>query len=141
MKSRTPSDFAIVAIFRDKRKPQNAAQCAFPLDFMGIFQRCGDASSLLQGGFRGLQPRLDRQAERNLPLLRATPRFYALHETAVSVDSLMTVAAHDRLNHDQRPAVKDKPSWLNDRASGRAVRRHCDWRRPGWRCRHPHGWR
>jgi hypothetical protein len=37
MKSRTPSDFAIVAIFQDKRKPQNAAQSAFPLDFMGIF--------------------------------------------------------------------------------------------------------
>ncbi|HYS65502.1 MAG TPA: hypothetical protein VEN30_17075 [Paraburkholderia sp.] len=34
MKSRTPSDFAIVAIFRDKRKPQNAARSAFPLDFM-----------------------------------------------------------------------------------------------------------
>lgn len=39
MKSRTPSDFAIVAIFRDKRKPQNAARSAFPLDFMAIFRR------------------------------------------------------------------------------------------------------
>ncbi|WP_158608941.1 hypothetical protein [Paraburkholderia sp. RAU2J] len=41
MKSRTPSDFAIVAIFRDKRKPQNAVRSAFPLDFMGIFRRRG----------------------------------------------------------------------------------------------------
>jgi hypothetical protein len=31
MKSRTPSDSAIVAIFRDKRKPQNAAQAHFRL--------------------------------------------------------------------------------------------------------------
>ncbi|MGA9914948.1 MAG: hypothetical protein WBR17_20720 [Paraburkholderia sp.] len=54
MKSRTPSDSAIVAIFRDKRKPQNAAQSAFPLDFMGIFQRYGGAVGLLQGGSHGL---------------------------------------------------------------------------------------
>jgi hypothetical protein len=54
MKSRTPSDSAIVAIFRDKRKPQNAARSAFPLDFMGIFQRYGGAVGLLQGGSHGL---------------------------------------------------------------------------------------
>jgi len=52
IKSRTPSDFAIVAIFQDKRKPQNAAQRAFPLDFMRILQRYGDTSGLLQGGSR-----------------------------------------------------------------------------------------
>jgi hypothetical protein len=39
MKSRTPSDFAIVAIFQDKRKPQNPAPSAFPADFTAIFQR------------------------------------------------------------------------------------------------------
>ncbi|MDR6421564.1 hypothetical protein [Paraburkholderia phenoliruptrix] len=41
MKSRTPSDSAIVAIFQDKRKPQSAAPSAFPLDFMAIFRRYG----------------------------------------------------------------------------------------------------
>jgi hypothetical protein len=50
MKSRTPSDFAIVAIFQDKRKPQNAVPSAFPPDFMGISGRYGDASRLLQAG-------------------------------------------------------------------------------------------
>jgi hypothetical protein len=50
MKSRTPSDFAIVAIFRDKRKPQNAVRSAFPLDFMGIFRRRGGLAGLLQSG-------------------------------------------------------------------------------------------
>jgi len=43
MKSRTPSDFAIVAIFQDKRKPQSAAPSAFPPDFMAIFERYGGA--------------------------------------------------------------------------------------------------
>jgi hypothetical protein len=38
IKSRTPSDFAIVAIFQDKRNPQNTAPSAFLLDFMGIFE-------------------------------------------------------------------------------------------------------
>jgi hypothetical protein len=38
MKSRTPSDCAIVAIFQAKRNPQNTAQSAFLLDFMGIFR-------------------------------------------------------------------------------------------------------
>jgi hypothetical protein len=50
IKSRTPSDFAIVAIFQDKRKPQSTAQRAFQLDFMGIFRPYGGRSGLLQGG-------------------------------------------------------------------------------------------
>jgi hypothetical protein len=36
IKSRTPSDSAIVAIFQDKRKPQSATRRAFPLDFTRI---------------------------------------------------------------------------------------------------------
>jgi hypothetical protein len=52
MKSRTPSDFAIVAIFQDKRKPQNAVRSAFPLDFMGIFRRHVDLAGLLQSALR-----------------------------------------------------------------------------------------
>ncbi|QQC64959.1 hypothetical protein [Paraburkholderia ginsengisoli] len=52
MKSRTPSDFAIVAIFQDKRKPQNAAQSAFPLDFMGIFRCRSGLAGLVQGALR-----------------------------------------------------------------------------------------
>jgi hypothetical protein len=50
MKSRTPSDSAIVAIFQDKRKPQSAAPSGFPLDFMAIFRRYGGACGTLQGG-------------------------------------------------------------------------------------------
>jgi hypothetical protein len=37
IKSRTPSDSAIVAIFHDKRKPPTDPQSAFPLDFTAIF--------------------------------------------------------------------------------------------------------
>ncbi|MCX4146426.1 MULTISPECIES: hypothetical protein [Paraburkholderia] len=65
MKSRTPSDSAIVAIFRDKRKPQNAVRSAFPLDFMGIFQRYGGTPRLLQGGLRRLEPAPDKQGRGN----------------------------------------------------------------------------
>jgi hypothetical protein len=43
MKSRTPSDSAIVAIFRDKRKPAARVKPAFPLDFTAIF--CGDGGA------------------------------------------------------------------------------------------------
>jgi len=43
MKSRTPSDSAIVAIFRDKRKPAERVKPAFPLDFTAIF--CGDGGA------------------------------------------------------------------------------------------------
>jgi hypothetical protein len=74
MKSRTPSDFVIVAIFRDKRKPQNAAQSAFPLDFMGIFQRYDGAPGLLQDGLCRLGPAPDKQGRKTLPLLMRTPR-------------------------------------------------------------------
>jgi hypothetical protein len=49
MKSRTPSDFAIVAIFQDKRKPPGRARRAFPLDFTAIFCRDGGAKGLMQG--------------------------------------------------------------------------------------------
>jgi hypothetical protein len=48
MKSRTPSDSAIVAIFRDKRKPAARVKHAFPLDFTAIFYADGDAKRLLQ---------------------------------------------------------------------------------------------
>jgi hypothetical protein len=37
IKSRTPSDSAIVAIFRDKRKPAARVKRLFPLDFTAIF--------------------------------------------------------------------------------------------------------
>lgn len=74
MKSRTPSDFVIVAIFRDKRKPQNAARGAFPLDFMGIFQRYDDTPALVQGGLHRLGPVPDKQGRQTLPLLMRTPR-------------------------------------------------------------------
>ncbi len=63
MKSRTPSDFAIVAIFRDKRKPQNAVRSAFPLDFMGIFRRYGSVAGLLQGGLCRLEPAPDKRGK------------------------------------------------------------------------------
>ncbi|MDT8839320.1 hypothetical protein ParKJ_18020 [Paraburkholderia fungorum] len=84
MKSRTPSDFVIVAIFRDKRKPQNAVRSAFPLDFMAIFQRYGGASGLLQDGLRRLGPTPDKRGRETLPLLMRTPRFHALYETCGS---------------------------------------------------------
>ncbi|CAE6705820.1 hypothetical protein R69927_07252 [Paraburkholderia domus] len=103
MKSRTPSDSAIVAIFRDKRKPQNAARSAFPLDFMGIFQRCGDAPGLLQGGLRLPRPTPDEQGQKTLPLLMHTPRFYALHEIRGARRSILTVAARKSLRNDQPP--------------------------------------
>jgi len=48
MKSRTPSDSAIVAIFRDKRKPAARANYAFPLDFTAIFDADGGVKRLLQ---------------------------------------------------------------------------------------------
>ncbi|MFM0731356.1 hypothetical protein PQQ52_12805 [Paraburkholderia sediminicola] len=86
MKSRTPSDFAIVAIFRDKRKPWNAARSAFQLDFMGIFRRYDGAPGLLQGGSRRPNQAPDKQGPETLPLLMRTPRFYALDETAALVD-------------------------------------------------------
>ncbi len=104
MKSRTPSDSAIVAIFRDKRKPQNAVRSAFPLDFMGIFQRYGGAPGLLQGGLRRLGAAPDKQGQETLPLLMRTPRFYASHETRGARRSILTVAKRKSLN-DQRPTV------------------------------------
>jgi hypothetical protein len=48
IKSRTPSDSAIVAIFQDKRKPQTVPKNAFPLDFTGIFAADGDWERLAQ---------------------------------------------------------------------------------------------
>jgi hypothetical protein len=105
MKSRTPSDSAIVAIFRDKRKPQNAARSAFPLDFMGIFQRYGGAAGLLQGGLRRLRPAPDKQAQETLPPLLRTPWFYALHETRGARRSILTVAKRKSLMNVQRPIV------------------------------------
>jgi hypothetical protein len=53
IKSRTPSDSAIVAIFRPKRKPQNAARRAFRPDFAPIFNGYGAVTGVLQGGRRG----------------------------------------------------------------------------------------
>ncbi|MFM0660897.1 hypothetical protein [Paraburkholderia sediminicola] len=104
MKSRTPSDFAIVAIFRDKRKPQNAARSAFQLDFMGIFQRYSDAPGLLQGGLRRLGPAPDKRGQENLPLLMRTPWFYALHETRDETcsarRSILTVMRRKSLKND-----------------------------------------
>ncbi|HEY3596961.1 MAG TPA: hypothetical protein VGL08_05525 [Paraburkholderia sp.] len=35
--NRTPSDFAIVAIFQDKRKPRGSGETAFTLDLTRIF--------------------------------------------------------------------------------------------------------
>ncbi|WP_120292916.1 hypothetical protein [Paraburkholderia sp. BL23I1N1] len=109
MKSRTPSDFAIVAIFRDKRKPQNAARSAFPLDFMGIFRRYGGASGLLQGGLRRPRSAPDTRGKETLPLLMHTPRFYALHETCDETHgarrSILTVAKRKSLKNDQQPTV------------------------------------
>ncbi|HEX7909138.1 MAG TPA: hypothetical protein VF534_13770 [Paraburkholderia sp.] len=73
IKSRTPSDSAIVAIFRDKRKPQNAAQRPFPLDFMGKFLRYGGFSGFLQGRWRGLNPRRSSRGKEICPYFqRAT---------------------------------------------------------------------
>ncbi|MFM0080859.1 hypothetical protein P0D72_18585 [Paraburkholderia sediminicola] len=105
MKSRTPSDSAIVAIFRDKRKPQNAVRSAFPLDFMGIFQRYGGAPGLLQGGLRRLGPAPDKQGQETLPLLMRTPRFYASHETRGARRSILTVTKRKSLRNDLRPTV------------------------------------
>ncbi|WP_143016661.1 hypothetical protein [Paraburkholderia phenazinium] len=48
LKSRTPSDSAIVAIFQDKRKPAERVKHAFPLDFTAIFCRDGGAQHVLQ---------------------------------------------------------------------------------------------
>jgi hypothetical protein len=46
MKSRTPSDSAIVAIFQDKRKPAQGMKHAFPLDFTAILAQMGAKSAL-----------------------------------------------------------------------------------------------
>jgi hypothetical protein len=46
MKSRTPSDSAIVAIFQDKRKPAEGLKHPFPLDFTAIFGPDGGKSAL-----------------------------------------------------------------------------------------------
>ena len=109
MKSRTPSDSAIVAIFRDKRKPQNAVGSAFPLDFMGIFQRYGGAPSLLQGGLRHFEPAPDKRGHETLPLLMRTPRFYASDETCDETRGarrlILTVVKRESLRNDQRPTV------------------------------------
>ncbi|OAJ54371.1 hypothetical protein A6V37_06920 [Paraburkholderia ginsengiterrae] len=70
LKSRTPSDSAIVAIFQDKRKPQNATQRAFPLDFMGNFLRYGDFSGFLQGGWRRLNLRRTSRGKEICPYFR-----------------------------------------------------------------------
>ncbi|MFM0316989.1 hypothetical protein PQR36_19060 [Paraburkholderia nemoris] len=105
MKSRTPSDSAIVAIFRDKRKPQNAVGSAFPLDFMGIFQRYGGAPGLLQGDLRCLEPAPDKRGHETLPLLMRTPRFYASDETRGARRSILTVVKRKSLRNDQRPTV------------------------------------
>ncbi|NPT45424.1 hypothetical protein GNZ12_29705 [Paraburkholderia sp. 1N] len=109
MKSRTPSDSAIVAIFRDKRKPQNTARSAFPLDFMGIFQRYGGAAGLLQGGLHGLRPAPDKRGQETLPLLMHAPRFYAFHETCDETRgarrSILTVAKGESLRNDRPPTV------------------------------------
>ena len=109
MKSRTPSDSAIVAIFRDKRKPQNAVRSAFPLDFMGIFQRYGGAPSLLQGGLRRFEPAPDKRGHETLPLLMRTPRFYASDETCDETRgarrSILMVVKRESLRNDQRPTV------------------------------------
>jgi hypothetical protein len=109
MKSRTPSDSAIVAIFRDKRKPQNAARSAFPLDFMGIFRRYGGVAGLLQGGLRRLGPAPDKQGQETLPLLMRAPRFYAFHEsfdeTRGARRSILAVARGESLRNDQPPTV------------------------------------
>lgn len=87
MKSRTPSDSAIVAIFQDKRKPQNAVRSAFPLDFMGIFRRYGGAAGLLQGGLRGLEPAPGKQGQQTLPLLmRAGRGFMRYMKPAALID-------------------------------------------------------
>jgi hypothetical protein len=88
MKSRTPSDFAIVAIFRDKRKPQNAVGSAFPLDFMGIFQCLGGPASLLQSGSCRPKTHAWQAGQINRALLSVKPRFYALHETAARLDRI-----------------------------------------------------
>ncbi|MFM0025881.1 hypothetical protein PQR70_06310 [Paraburkholderia madseniana] len=87
MKSRTPSDSAIVAIFRDKRKPQNAVRSAFPLDFMGIFQRYGGTPRLLQGGLRRLAKGAGQAGARKLcPYLCARRGFMHQMKPAALVD-------------------------------------------------------
>ena len=49
MKSRTPSDSAIVAIFQDKRKPAEGLKHAFPLDFTAVFGPDGGEKHIAQG--------------------------------------------------------------------------------------------
>ncbi len=89
MKSRTPSDSAIVAIFRDKRKPQNAARSAFPLDFMGIFRRYGGVPGLLQGGLRRLRPAPDKQGQRNSAPTYARTAVLCVHESSMKSAALV----------------------------------------------------
>jgi hypothetical protein len=72
-RNRTPSDFAILAIFRPKRNPQYAGRRAFPLDFMGIFRLLGGKSLHSQG--RACRP------ETQLEELRQ--RFLANHSFCV----------------------------------------------------------
>ncbi|HEX7932953.1 MAG TPA: hypothetical protein VF573_07760 [Paraburkholderia sp.] len=85
MKSRTPSDFAIVAIFQDKRKPQNAVGSPFPRDFTAMFQRYGCVSGFCKPG------------PENLPLLAPELRFKRRARCATSVDRSVTVNFAARL--------------------------------------------
>ncbi|MFP3566578.1 hypothetical protein [Paraburkholderia sp. SIMBA_030] len=98
MKSRTPSDFAIVAIFRDKRKPRNAARSAFPLDFMAIFQRyCNDIAAA-PPFFK--VTRTDHQP-RPMNLARKSAPIYA--QAAVLMRQMKPAALVDRFS--PRPGV------------------------------------
>ncbi|WP_341312468.1 hypothetical protein WN982_13390 [Paraburkholderia sp. IMGN_8] len=100
MKSRTPSDSAIVAIFRDKRKPQNAVRSAFPLDFMAIFRRYANdmaaALPFLQGGSHRSSAAADESCKKICPYLCTGCGVQALDETCGARRSILTAAWRDR---------------------------------------------
>ncbi|MFM0336225.1 hypothetical protein [Paraburkholderia fungorum] len=86
MKSRTPSDSAIVAIFRGKRKPQNAVRSAFPLDFMGIFNDMAAVWAFCKSARAASDPRRTSGTKNFCPYFLRTPRFMRYMKPAALVN-------------------------------------------------------
>jgi len=77
IKSRTPSDSAIVAIFQDKRKPAERVKPAFPLDSAAIFHADEAKQHISQANRRGLRGAIARRVLSWIPprrLQRVLPR-------------------------------------------------------------------
>ncbi|WP_133300436.1 hypothetical protein [Paraburkholderia lacunae] len=141
MKSRTPSDSAIVAIFRDKRKPRNAARSAFPRDFIAILQRyfndIATASAFCKLIRTMRQRRPVNRARNSAPTYAHAAVFMRdifVRDIKPAALSLL-IDSHGSLTlSPKNKRARRLPGQLrlppNGPASGRAARRHHDWRRP-----------